>query len=544
MTKRFTFLMVGALLSGAAFAGTQMSPVKKAMKDAETKTWKMQKSGLAKHHSVSTRADYSSADVLTSAPGTPVYYNLDVEGLMYGESFENTGNIATILYDGNTVYFYDIMNEAGFGTYVKGSLNDDQITLELPQVLYYDDTYGYGYLLTLLEENAQGVYEMADGNATFTVFDDGDIVLELPEDGDYVLGLVFTDDFSDAELSYSSMVYSTLEEEVIVMPEGAKPETYYFNDGNFGHPVQVAFDNGYLYMEGLVYEMPSFAVIRAEVNGNQATIPQDQFVGVFYVYKNYTKCVEKTSAGYELMDASAVVTLDIDAENNMITYAEGSPLLCINADPEELFELAIYDEFILKTQETFDGTPINPVDLEYTDDYLEFYGYYSFIFSIPNLSAEGNVLKMEDLYYKIYIDGDAYEFIEEYDDDLGYNIYDGFGQGEEVPLTFTNGNDFYTWTGSMREVGIYVDGVSTIGVQTIYKYEGVTTESEIVTLNIETGEITTTPAGVESLIGSDIKNVKYYDLSGRRVMNPAKGIYILKAEKEDGSVATKKVIVK
>lgn len=547
MTKRFTIFTLGALLAGAAFAGVPTSSVQKSMKSHKMETRQKFEKRISKHvASPSTRASYDDLEVIFDAEGAPVYYNLDVTGGMYGDPFEYEGSVATIIYgEDNEVYFYDLMADAGFGTFTKGVKSEDKIIVELPQMAYYYDGYGYGYMIALLEVNANGEATMVEGNAEFLVYDDGDIVMDLPQDGDYALGLVFSDDLSDAGLYYTSMVYSPLDEEVAVIPEGVETEIYYFNDGVYGHPAQVAFDDEYLYIQGLEELLPSFSVILAELNGNQAIIPQNEFVGVYYTYLNYTKAVELTSkGGYKLLGEDAVVTLDIDFTNKVITYAEGSPLLCINADMDELFELAIYDEFILKVQDSFAGVPKNPSNLEYLDDYLDFYGYYSFMFTIPNVSTDGDVLSNQDLYYRIFIDGDLYEFVEEYDDDLGYNIYDGFGEGDEVPFVFNNGNDFYLWSGAQREVGIYIDGISTIGIQSVYKYNGTVTESDIVTLNVETGEETVTPAAVDQLFNSENINVKYYDLSGRQISHPEKGIYIMRGINSKGEVSAKKVIIR
>ncbi|MCH5234723.1 MAG: hypothetical protein J1E16_05465 [Muribaculaceae bacterium] len=546
MAKRFTIFTLGALLAGVALAGVPISPVQKSIKSHKMETRQKFEKRISQHvASPSTRASYDDLEVIFDAEGTPVYYNLDVVGGMYGEPFEYEGSVATIVYgEDDDVYFYDLIADAGFGTFAKGVKSEGKITVELPQMAYYYENYGYGFLMTLLEVDANGDATMVEGNAEFVVYDDGDIVMDLPQDGDYALGLVFTDDLSDAGLYYTSMVYSPLDEEVAVIPEGVETEIYYFNDGIYGHPVQVAFDNEYLYMQGLEYLLPPFSVVKADLNGNQAIIHQNEFVGVYYSYLNYTKAVELTSAGYQLLDESAVITLDIDSANKVITYAEGSPLLCINADMEVLFELSIYDEFDLKVQNSFAGVPLNPFALDYTDDYLDYSGYYSFLFTIPNVSTDGNVLSSEDLFYRVFIDGDLYEFEEEYDDDLGYNIYDGFGQGSEVPFIFDNGNDFYSWSGADREVGIYIDGISTIGIQSVYKYNGKVTESDIVTLNLETGEETVTPAAVDQLFNSENINVKYYDLSGRQISHPEKGLYIMRGINSKGEVSAKKVMVR
>lgn len=543
MTKKFILLAVGAcLIAGSTFAA-QFSPVVKNMKGKKTKTQFNFEPRSSHHESNIKKTPAKASEVITEAKGSPIYYYQNNDLLMYGAYYENYGNVTSLFFtDDNEVYFYDFLPEAGFGSYVIGNLSDGVITLELPQMVYYYDDYGYGFELSLLHLEDSGQYIACEGNAQFTMYDDGDIILDLPgeEYGEYVLGLIMSDDKSDAELCYTGIVFSPLEEQPETLPENIETENYYINDGLFGHPVQVGFDSEYLYMEGLEYMLPEWTVIKAELQGDKAIIKQDQFVGVYYVYLNYTKCVVNTPAGYIFADADAVVTLEIDRENKVITYAEGSPLLCINADPDELYELAIYNIFDLKVQNSFNGIPENPNSLRYYDT-IDFYGFYDFKFFMSNISTEGNVLNNDYLYYKIYIDGEPYEFVE----DIDTGEYYGLGTMTDIPYLFANGNEFYSIVPYSKEVGIYIDGFETIGVQAFYDYEGVLTESALVTLNLTTGDITEeggTESGIEMIENSQVVKSEYFDLNGQRINHPEKGIYIVRKSLNNGSTITRKLV--
>ena len=339
------------------------------------------------------------------------------------------------------------------------------------------------------------------------------------------------------------VTFSPLNEQPPTLPSDIETETYYLNDGLYGHTVQVGFDSEYLYMEGLEFQMPEWTVIKAKLEGNKAIIPQNQFVGIYYVYLNYTKCVIVTEKGYELADDDAVVTLDVDRENKIINYAEGSPLLCINADFDVLYELSIYKRLDLKVQNSFEGIPENPYDLLYDIRTIDFYGFYDFVFIMPNISTEGNVLDTDYLYYKIYIDGKPYEFEEDY----ATGEYIGIGKTENIPYSFDNGNDFFAMLPYLKEVGFYIDGFDTIGVQTFYEYEGVLTESALVTLNIQTGEVTEeggTISGVKVNSVSSISKTEYFNLNGQKITKPNKGIYIERIFLEDGSIINNKRMVR
>lgn len=529
------------MISGSALAGSDIAPtLKENALGGKTTERQLLKERAAKHERTAAKSPFKASEVIREVSGTPKYYILDVDGNMYGEDFSEEGMATFIAYGENDeVYFYDIMPDAGFGTYAKGTLDGETVTLDLPQMLEYYDDYGYGFLLTLLKEE-NGSYEPVDGSAEFEVYDDGSLVMNLPgeEIGEYLLGLIFSDDYTYADLGYYSMVYTPLDEEVTSIPDGVTTETYYFNDGIFGYPVEVGYDNDHVYMQGLVYEMQSFCVVIGDLNGSVATIPQDEFIGAYAFYPIYTKAA--VISGTNLMLTDTPVSLNVDKANKVITYSDNSPYLLINGGKEEINYLAIFSDLSLKTQDIFTGIPMNPFYLEFTDDYLDYYGYYSFMFTVPNVSIEGNVLLSKDLYYKIYVDGDLFEFEEDY----MTGEYYGFS-GTEVPFDFTNGNDFYMWGPVDREVGLYIDGITTVGVQTIYKYGDVVTESAIVTLNIETGDITEeggSAAGVNSISSADVVSNVYYNLNGQRVNNPDNGIFIKKATLSNGEIITTKVI--
>ena len=90
-----------------------------------------------------------------------------------------------------------------------------------------------------------------------------------------------------------------------------------------------------------------------------------------------------------------------------------------------------------------------------------------------------------------------------------------------------------------RETDFFIDGISTLGVQSIYKYNGKETRSEIITLDLDD------PTSVADInAGKKVADVKYYDIAGREMANPAAGIAIKRVVYEDGSVASFKKVVR
>ncbi len=200
-------------------------------------------------------------------------------------------------------------------------------------------------------------------------------------------------------------------------------------------------------------------------------------------------------------------------------------------------ELISFSNLELHYQASAAGTPANPDNLNYSDRYFSYYGYYSFRFDIPVITENEVVLDTNCLYYRIFVDGDLIELTNE---DYALGQYTSL---IDVPFSFDNGGDIYAWGRNNREVGIYTDGVTTVGVQSVYKYDGLTTVSDVVTLNVRTGEISTT-VGVDSV--SDERNnvikTEYFDINGMPITHPVKGIYIERQLLDNGEIKTVKKI--
>ncbi len=108
----------------------------------------------------------------------------------------------------------------------------------------------------------------------------------------------------------------------------------------------------------------------------------------------------------------------------------------------------------------------------------------------------------------------------------------------EIPWSFEN--DSYTILknyGSCRHaVYVFIEGITTIGVQSVYKYNGEETRSEIVTLNLDENSV----KGVDA--DKTVKSVKYYDIAGRELSAPAEGLVIKRTTYTDGTTTTLKNI--
>lgn len=542
MVKRFTLMIGAAMLMAIPLMAGKITPqeigqIKKMQTEKLDRIIKHEAAGNSKVLR-GPRKEMAVTNVIESVEGTRKVYNKIAVGYDYGEYYDASDMASVIVFgDNNDVYFQDILSGIGYGTYVKGELNEGVITVDLPQTIYYDDLSGYGINIVLLRVTEEGDLEIPEENsATFTYdAESGEIEMEMPgEPEEYMLGALFTDDYSWVGYGDFYQDYTPIEDGVFEIPAGLETEDWVFVNGSSAHFVTIAFDDDILYLKGLSEYAPD-GIIVVNVDGNKGTITQDQIAGTYYFYFLYTKCFEYLSDEdtIDLAPADVVYEINIDKENKIITNTTEDYYLGLNGSLEYMMYLEFYETLKIYYQASFTGTPVNPYDLDLYD-YTDYYGSYDFDFTIPNISTDGNMLNPDNLYYRIYVDGDLMEFTED-----DYPTVDG--SMTEIPYNFMDGMDFYSyWGGSSRTVALYFEGFTELGVQSVYIYDGETTESDIITLNVETGDITS--SGIESVKTGDVVKTTVYDLNGRQVNNADKGIYILRQTLSDGNTVTRKVV--
>ena len=515
-------------------------------------------------------------EVITEVEGREQYYLKASDGYFpfadYVYAYDQTDTPAFISFGlNNEVYFFDLM-EFGYDTYIKGTIEGNKIRVPLPQTefmeefLWWDDgpSYYYYNLCVVKEDDSSETlnyeYEESITEVTYTIAEDGTISLDDLGEG-YGLGLVtYIEDWADEEQTEKvwyhawtgstdfHQVFTPSDIEVVKIPKGADTETYFCIINGYNYPVTVAFIDDYMYIQG-IYDSTylSNITVKVTLDGEKGFLPSNQHIGV-YRFDNVmlvTRCGRLN--GYNLVyeDESANFGFTVDKDRKRITAADPKQILCLVTETD-LGLLADMSDFSIIYQEKFEGVPMNPYNLFWNDRFYKDYDYYSFGFEISPFTADGDVLLTGDLYYRIFLDDELVEFVHEFDTDtMRYGHYYMVDEPTtEIPFFFNNDADLDLWTETERQVGIYIEGVSTMGVQAVYHFNGVTTVSDCVTLDIETGKVTTAPnnTGVDATL-SDIFEAKaeWYDLNGRKISNPGKGIFVEKSLMSDGTIRVRKV---
>ncbi|MDY6206437.1 MAG: hypothetical protein SPI30_06810 [Prevotella sp.] len=174
--------------------------------------------------------------------------------------------------------------------------------------------------------------------------------------------------------------------------------------------------------------------------------------------------------------------------------------------------------------------PAIPADPTVTecDEYSETWGYGLIDFMMPVHDVNGNLLNIKKLYYNFYFDNDDEPFVFSKED---------YKKIEEdmvnVPYEFDENDDFNVMITGVHAVAFYVADYSRIGIQSVYFGGGVENRSNIV-WHVTTG---IKPETADSKVGET-----YYDLTGKKVNNPEKGIYIKQDINANGSKKSVKVI--
>ena len=497
-------------------------------------------------------------DVITSVEGRRQDMTLIGSGFYVGwdlmEYVDQEVATHVVYGDNDEVYIFNIMPNMPTESYVKGVKEGDKITVSLPQTVIWDDDYEDGANVNIcnffeFEEDGELYFDyIPEESATleFTVAEDGSMEAEGLS-FEHMLGLTYCADdmwcgYGVWDLSLVPFTGST-----VTVPSDIEVSKDFWNYTceylGYGWPVSFAQGGEEVYFQGLSEVMPE-AWVKATVEYRETEahvyIDQNQFVGINLGAYVYTKCAqilvdeEYGYEYYELMPDDYRFELIWDYEEETMTVKDPTVSLLFNRSNVEIDYADELYEFVLRINDGYEGTPANPYGLNYYD-YLQDFGFSVFEFYLPALSEDGGLLNASDLSYVVYVDGEEWTF-----DADEYMMEESL---TEIPWDFDNEETILKWFGTCKHaVYLFVEGVSTLGVQSIYRYDGEETRSEIVTIDVEDLD---DPSAVASIgEGKKVADVKYYDLSGRQVASPSAGIFVKRVTFEDGTVASFKKAVK
>lgn len=427
-------------------------------------------------------------------------------------------------------------------TYMKADYKDGKYVTSLPLLIYQEQGFDgstVSYYANILKK------EVGDGGVSYVQGDDTEISFVLEENGNVVLdlgydpvpdenGFVDVPDkilaLTDADGNWfgvgdGGQVYTPFTDETMTPPADLKTDDWAFLYDGIGRFIEIGFEGDNVWFKGIFTTLPD-AWVKGVVKGDEIEIPSLQYLGKANGYFTYLLTLEIDDDGYVTTYPSLM--MNYDAENKVIETKSPNDVLLLNAGKETIAYLTYVKAPRFKLQpEDINGQVQNPRDLVF-NDYFSSFGMAFFDFTLPILNVDGDILNTDNMYYNVLFDGEVWTFYsDEYPEDVEDEITD-------IPFNFGVRNFWGDSTGK-KEIVIFTQGLSSIGVQLFNKVNGKVYSSDVVSIGLMNGVSEVSGQG-------EVVSEEWYDLSGVRVERPGKGLFIKKSVLSDGSVRTSKAI--
>ncbi len=516
-----------------------------------------------------TRAEDSDFGAITQAPegklvtmlGNSMTFYIDydlTQDESYGLAYEGVWT------DNGEVYLKNPVSMLDWDTYIKGQETEDGIVFEFPQPLYrsvYDDE-SYDFYVDVLEyAEVESPTDPDDYITTFVPAEDTRSIIFIKNedgsymmDGDYMLGVTYEDVWQGFGEMYLTLL--PFEATPIKVPDGVKYDYSYILadelngwDHTVLRPIGIGELDGVTYITGIAGGMPNATITGTfDHQANTLTIPSDQFLGQYYNhyifmmvgagYSYYDDWWEEDMITFDIVDEPMV--LNYDPEENVFrpVVPEGMEYsyLIFNFGNTEAYPCEYYAVDRIYSQGIItDFAPIAPevIGVNEIDMFDPDYSY-SFEFNIFGDNKEGQILRDQNIYYNIFINGEICTFTSEEYPEL---LKEGYEEITDIPVFLNVGDDIFS-SGNYHGIALKRKDIETIGVRAVYIDGDDRGESDIVTVNTE-GE----PVAVAALEFNRAAKTEYFDLNGRKIAgNEASGIILKRTTLPDGTTRTEKLI--
>jgi hypothetical protein len=462
--------------------------------------------------------------------------------------YTDTGYAGEIVFDGNTAYIKNpITTLGGYNTYIKGSVDGNKITVSLPQPLISEEGYTFHVDRCVLDsENSEDyspAYNIDDSEPlTYTINDDGSITSDW-KDENVILGLTYDNEwYYYGSYAVEYVPFDGTRLTIADMPadftEKLSSNWAVLSDEGSSY-VSAAEYNGKFYIGGLFSSDPD-ALLVGDIDGTTVTFASNQYMGVDndYGYRTFfhgldveTEYDEEYDEYYTFYDLADNVTMTYSAEENKLSNANRA-LGFVGGDTSDPDYLTTTDTYtnatILLVPEDISLVPADPFDLEY---YAEA-GEAGLYFDISATNVDGWPLNEDNLYYRVYDNGNLFTFISDVYVNVPNNTTD-------LPWneSYLDSDEYYydiCAEEGYRYVWFYTEPTNP-GIQAVYKDGDTEYTSNIVYVD---------NSSIRSILADkNVASTTYYDLSGRRVAANAltNGIYLKTVKYTDGTTATTKV---
>lgn len=443
-------------------------------------------------------------------------------------------------YDNGDVYIKDFFSQYdytyyGGHPYIKGHRDGQNITFEFPQLMavrnYGKDTsYFYVSMVEYSSSAKTFIPVSADKNRyTISINDDGTITADIQENGMIFPGKIDHDN----EWVYEGEVFSTwtpMTHTIADIPQDMDITRMSMLDPyGMGRFIEMGADHDNIYLRG-IFDMAPEAWIKGKRDGKHVTFDSGQYLGfspsgtffAFFTAAQYeTVYDDEEKEDVRILKFKDSITFDYDESTQKLTAPEGW-LLVYNKNPDHINYMEYVESPVIEaTPDNISKTPTAPWDLGHHTpsgpDDLEY-----IYFCISALNHDGQLLDADNLYYRVFINGNPYTFTP------GAYTYPGIERPTEfIPFNFDNGGSFTSYD-ALRIIYMYDTDIETMEIQ-LYYIEGEPSESNI----IASSSLATYPASARNVTPMNPWNISHYVPS--KPWDPSESVsFNLSASNTDG----------
>lgn len=468
---------------------------------------------------------------------TTTYYDLQMDEFVRRSAIKTS-----VVYDGDDIYLQNFVTSYPYNTWIKGTINEyrNAVVFENPQV-YYEDSNGNLYYISLAYADAQGYihadtesdeFEMDYDDATGSFSSEDLEICIVNEDGG-----VFSYNYGYA--------YERFTDTLVVAPEGIVFNPYslrYDNAYKYYVPemVYIARDGNDFYFKGMSTKTPE-ALVKGELVGDSIYIAGGQYVGLYdgqyYLYTKGATYTGLDESGYPIYRSKDYCVMYYDEANDSF-YGPDGFLICLGKARNASYSQSFPTQDIKRFYEVA-ATPATP-DIRGFEVDMTYNLMTSMTYVVPSEDVDGNYINPDSLYYRFFVNGEVFVFDKDWypmfvDSVLVNSKFSDRGQTSRQR---TDCNGSYHVIAFDHDLSLSFDSIA---LQSIYFMAGEERYSDYCVYVVADGSKHTLPSGQTGIAAISEDNrqataVKYFDLSGRQIAEPGKGIYIKQTSFKDGTV--------
>lgn len=504
----------------------------------------------------SARMEAAAPGIITELPEDAVYYDYDRDGVGYYYLYGSVNSEylvarqSEIYIAGNDVYLKNPVIDLPTDTYIKGTIDEEGMTFQLPQPIdayEWDGVWYYTYASMMNLANSES------GNLTYVVPEnqeenvltfkrdkdlEGKFTMMDTDDGYRILGTSNDYDYWTGYGEYD-IVYTLFDTPLVTPPAGIELKQYILPwKTASARMIHIGFDGNDCYIQGLSQFAPE-GWVKGQIQDGKIVLPSGQYVGINYDWDLRSRLffhaaemketwVEWAQDYYLMPDGIDDMTFNFDKTLDSYISSQTVGFTTGNAPGASFYEY--FSEPTLRFQpEEISLVPATPIFKDYYP--LSSSEGQCLHFIIPDLDIDGYLLNHNNLYYRVWVNGEPYVWERSEYPTIPEETM------EWMHVDMDDWWDFMTHTDYISIV-VYVLGMDTFGVQSCY-FDGVERyESDVMTFAVDD------PLSVEMVENhGEIKNVRYLDLSGKPASHPSHGLFIRMTEYSDGSVTATKVSI-